>query len=188
MEPEMCSECLAQRPAYNALRSWGVYGGALRKAVIRLKYGRDMGMGESLSKHLIELYNDVGWEIDLVIPVPLSRARFKKRGYNQAGLLALPLAYALGKPYQSTALERVRDTASQVQLDAHERRKNVENAFRAQSKWVNGKSILVIDDVTTTGSTIGACARALSEAGASAVFGMTLARSILQADADDQPT
>ena len=185
---DICLDCLAQRPAYTALRSWGVYGGPLRKAILRLKYGRDIGMGEVLSKHLIELYNGLQWSIDLVVPVPLGIARWKQRGYNQAGLLALPLAYAMGIPYQSAALRRTRETSSQVRLGAQERHKNVKDAFRASPRLVSGKRILVIDDVTTTGSTITACAQALTMAGASAVFGMTLARAILQADVDDQPT
>lgn len=147
-----------------------------------------MGMGEALSKHLIELYNDLKWDIDMIVPVPLSKAHYKKRGYNQAGLLARPLAYAVEKPYRPGALERTRDTLSQVHLGAHERRKNVSNAFGAKAEIVKGKNILVIDDVTTTGSTISACAKALKSAGASTVFGMTLARSVLQADVDDQPT
>ncbi len=183
-----CPDCTAQRPAFTALRSWGVYGGPLRRAIHRLKYGRDLGLGEALSKHLIELYNLLQWNIDCVTPVPLSRRRQQERGYNQAGLLALPLARAVGAPYRPAALQRTRETRSQVRLGAQERRANVQGAFRAEPALVSGKHVLVIDDVTTTGSTIHACAQALTLAGASAVFGMTLARSVLQADADDQPS
>lgn len=184
----ICPECIAQRPAYTALRSWGIYGGPLRNAILRLKYGRDMGIAEALSKHIIELYNGFQWNINLVVPVPLSTTRRKKRGYNQAGLLAMPLAQAIGRTYRPAALKRIRETQSQVHLGAQERRRNVQNAFQAIPAIVSGMNVLIIDDVTTTGSTIDACAHALTRAGASAVFGITLARAVLQADVDDQPT
>lgn len=170
------------------LRSFGEYGGSLRNGILRLKFRRDIGLAEALSKHLISLYNELNLEIDLVVPVPLNKKRQRKRGYNQASVLALPLAYAICKPYETHALERTRDTLSQVRLGASERKKNVQDAFHAHSKWIDGKKILVVDDVTTTGSTINACAQALLRAGASAVFGLTLARAVLQADVDDQPT
>lgn len=169
------------------LRSYGEYGGSLRNAILRLKFRRDIGLAEALSKHLISLYNELNMDIDLIVPVPLNKTRQRKRGYNQAGLLALPLAYAICKPYKSQAIERIRDTHSQVRLGASERKKNVQDAFHAHSRWIDGKKVLVVDDVTTTGSTMSACAKALSQAGASAVYGLTLARAVLQADVDDQP-
>ena len=184
---QVCGSCRAEAPTYQALRSWGWHRGPLRNAVLRLKYKDDIGLGEALSKHLIDLYNDLKWEVDLVAAVPLSRSRLKERGYNQAGLLARPLAYAIQKPYSPGILSRKRETRSQVGLDAHQRHANVKDAFEAVDKLVKGKVILIIDDVTTTGSTISACAQALNLVGASAVFGMTLTRAVLQADADDQP-
>ncbi len=183
----LCADCAAQRPDYRALRSWGQYHGPLRQAILRLKFGRDMGLGEALSKHLIELYNNLKWDVDLVVPVPLSPARIQQRGYNQSALLARPLAYAIQKPFAPRVLIRTRDTRTQSRLSAQERRKNVQDAFKAIPESVSGKVILVIDDVTTTGSTIGACSKALSAAGASVVYAITLARSVLQVDADDQP-
>ncbi len=183
----LCRDCATTPPLYQALRSFGVFTGPLREAMHRLKYKRDIGIGEALSKHLIELYNDLKWDINLVVPVPLSAERARERGYNQSGLLGRPLAYALDQPYLPTALTRSRNTRTQVGLSAQERRKNVEDAFVANPDQVKRKVVLVIDDVTTTGSTISACAQALHQAGASAVFGLTLARAVLQADADDQP-
>jgi len=118
----LCPDCQSQLPAFQALRSWGRYAGALRKAILRLKYGRDMGLAEALSKHLIELYNDLEWNIELVVPVPLSAARMQQRGYNQAGLLARPLALAIQKPFSPHLLRRVRETQSQTRLSAQERR------------------------------------------------------------------
>ncbi len=186
--PALCPRCEAQPPEYQALRSFAEFGGPIREALHRLKYQRDIGIGEALSKHLIELYNQLKWGIDMVIPVPLSAKRARERGYNQSGLLARPLAYAVQKPYQPNALKRSRDTQSQVGLGADERQRNVEGAFTANAALVNGKVVLVIDDVMTTGSTINACTQALRRVGASAVYGLTLARAVFLTDTDDQPT
>jgi ComF family protein len=109
----------------------------------------------------------------------LSSKRLQQRGYNQASLLARPVALALPAPYRPGLLMRNRDTLSQVDLSAQERRKNVAGAFSQVGTKPRGASILVIDDVTTTGSTLNACAHALLDAGASAVYGLTLARAVL---------
>lgn len=184
---QLCLACQINPPAYESLRSFAFFKGPIREALHHLKYKRDIGLGEALSKHLIELYNQVKWDIDMVTSVPLSAQRMKERGYNQASMLGRPLAYAIGKPHLAV-LGKNRDTRSQVGLSAVERKENVSGAFTAYSGQVKGKIVLVIDDVTTTGSTINACAQALRQAGASAVYGLTLARAMLQADADDQPT
>jgi ComF family protein len=183
----LCPACQDHPPAYRALRSWGAYSGTLRNAIHRLKYKGDIGLAEPLSKHLIAYYNQLNWNVDFVIPVPLGLARARQRGYNQSSLLARPLAHALQIPYKPACLQRNRETRSQVGLSAHQRRENVYGAFRANHEQVSGRIILLVDDVTTTGSTINACAQALSLAGASAVYGLTLARSVLQADADGLP-
>jgi ComF family protein len=111
----------------------------------------------------------------------------KERGYNQASLLARPFAYAIQKPFRPNIIVKSRETRTQVGLSAMERKQNVEGAFSCRSTLVKSKAILIIDDVTTTGSTISACAQAFHKAGASAVYGLTLTRAVLQADADDLP-
>jgi competence protein ComFC len=183
----VCPACHAHPPAYSALRSAALFQGSLRNAIHRLKYEKDIGLGEALSKHLIELYNVNEWKVDVVVPVPLSHRRRHERGYNQSSLLGRPLAYAIRKPFRTDMLLKSRDTHTQVGLSALERKLNVDGAFSTRPNLVQGKSILVIDDVTTTGSTISACAMALHQAGASAVYGLTLSRAVLQADADDRP-
>ena len=130
-----------------------------------------------MSKHLINYYLQENWKVDIVVPIPLSLSRQSERGYNQAGLLAWPLALALGIYYQPKAISRIRETRPQVGLKAHERAENVKGAFSANEKLVEGKTILIIDDVTTTGATLSASAQAAIEAGAERVFGLTLARS-----------
>lgn len=184
---KLCPACRQSPPGYDRLRSFAAFTGPLREALHRLKYRRDIGLAEALSKHLIELYNLENWTVNLVVPVPLGRQRMRQRGYNQSVLLGMPLAYAIQVPFSSTVLFKNRETRTQVGLSANQRAENVAGAFTCKPNRVRGKSVLVVDDVTTTGSTISACAQALREAGASAVYGLTLARAVLQADADDQP-
>jgi ComF family protein len=120
------------------------------------------------------------WNVDVIAPVPLGLARLAQRGYNQSALVAKPLALALGVRYYPLALRRSRETHSQVGLSAVQRKENVKGAFEAKFNLVTGRSILVVDDVTTSGATLDACAAALFEAGARQVYGLTLARAVLR--------
>jgi ComF family protein len=169
------------------MRAYGKFDGALREALHRLKYQHDIALGESLSKHLIELYNQCKWEVDMIIPVPLSPQRRKERGYNQSGLLARPLAYAEGIPYRPSALRRTLEIRSQVGLTLSERRANVHGAFSADPAAVRGKRVLVVDDVSTTGSTADACAQALRAAGSADIYVITLARAMIKTHTEIQP-
>lgn len=184
---EECSNCLAHPPSYQALRSWGMHQGPLRLAIHSLKYQRNIGLAEALSIHLIDLLDHLKWTVDLIVPVPLAAQRRLERGYNQASLLAFPLALARRLPYSNRALHRVRETRSQVGLTSEERHSNVKDAFIAVGAIVKGKSVLVIDDVATTGATQEACARALLSAGASTVYGITLARAGFHTESAGEP-
>lgn len=172
-----CQRCITAPPYFAQLRSWAFFNGVIRKAILRLKYQRDLGLGEVLSQYLVRAYLLQEWHIDAVIPVPLSLDRQAMRGYNQASVLAKPFALSLGLEFRPQALARVRETRSQVGLSAQERQNNVQEAFLANPELVNSKKILVIDDVTTTGSTLNACAAALKDAGAAIVYCLTLARA-----------
>lgn len=174
---EICDRCKTDPPAFIALRSWAIYCGSIRRAIHQLKYRRDIALGEVLAKGLIDILDSTMWDIDIVAPIPLGKKRHKERGYNQAALLAFPLAIAKGLPYKNNALQRVQETTSQVHLSREERARNVKNAFRADSKIVAGHNIIIVDDVTTTGATMQACALALIDAGANCVYGLTLARA-----------
>ena len=114
----------------------------------------------------------------MVIPVPLSQKRLHERGYNQSFLLALPFSMMINKPINKQSLRRFKETRSQVGLDRHERFNNVSEAFLADSTVVRGKNIILIDDVSTTGSTLEACASALKIAGARDIVALTLARAV----------
>lgn len=172
-----CSHCKAFPPRYTALRSWAVFAGPLRNALHRLKYQGDVSLGDALARPLIDFLVEMEWVVDVITPVPLGVARQEERGYNQAALLARPLALGCKLDYQPLALSRVRDTPSQVGLSLYQRWENVAGAFIANSNIVSGKDVLVMDDITTSGATMQACAEALSTAGARRVFGLTLARA-----------
>jgi ComF family protein len=110
------------------------------------------------------------------VPEPLHPRRLAERGYNQAALLSRPIARALGRRHSARALVRVRDTPMQSALNAPERRTNLVGAFSVRdSRVITGKSVLLVDDVRTTGSTLAACATALHEVGAACVFPLVLA-------------
>ncbi|PKO10695.1 MAG: hypothetical protein CVU40_03325 [Chloroflexi bacterium HGW-Chloroflexi-2] len=171
-------ECNDHLKSLKMIRSFSFYQPPLSLAIQKLKYHRDIGIAEVLAIYLVELYNKNKMDIDMVIPVPLSKKRLHDRGYNQSFLLALPFSMMINKPIKKQSLRRFKDTSSQVGLDRHERLINVSEAFIADSDEVNGKNILLIDDVSTTGSTLEACAKALKNAGAKDIVGLTLARAV----------
>jgi len=173
----LCARCREFSSQITAIRSWAVFEGPIRQAIHRIKYHQDLALASVFANSLGKFFRDqLNWQIDIIVPVPLSRARKKQRGYNQAALLAKPLAWELESPYQNKALKRVVDTRSQIGLSLIERRVNVADVFRASPIAAN-KSILIIDDVATSGSTLEACADALNQAGAKVVYGLTLART-----------
>jgi competence protein ComFC len=173
----ICSACQQSNPGCVDIRSWAIFQGPLREALHHLKYQGDVGLSDTFATKLVELLVELKWKVDMVAAVPLSRQRFKQRGYNQAGLLGWPLAKALCIPYASQAVERIRNTGTQVGLSIRERQVNVSGAFSARPRMVKGKNVLIIDDVLTTGATMQACARAFLDAGASSVYGITLAKA-----------
>lgn len=174
----LCMKCQSAPPVFRALRSWAPFHGPVRNAIHRLKYRRDVALGERLSQLLAQLFVGLSWPVDLILPVPLSDRRHRERGYNQAACLAYPLALSTGIAYRAGGLFRTRETQTQVGLSASDRKSNVLDAFRATPRVVKGKNVLVVDDVATTGSTINACAQALLAAGAVSVYGITLARAV----------
>lgn len=175
---QLCAACRNQRPAYTALRSWAAFIGPLREALHRLKYKKDIALGEILSRDLIHWYQSLGWNAELVVPVPLSKSKMIQRGYNQVAYLARPFAMGLGLAYQPRGMARLRETRSQVGLNREERQDNVSGAFMAKPDLVRGKVILLMDDTATTGATLDECARVLMEAGAREVYAVTAARAV----------
>lgn len=174
----LCSRCKKSPPPYSALISWATFSGPVRQVLLRLKYHHDLGLGEVLSRSLIYYLQGLEWEIDMIVSIPLGVARLKRRGYNQADLIARPLASGSGYLYNKTAVIRERETLSQVGLTVSQRKSNMDGAFRADPLRVANRSILIVDDVSTSGATIEACTAAVLQAGARKVYGLTLAKTV----------
>jgi ComF family protein len=154
-----------------------VFSGPLRGAVHRLKYGRMPRMARPLGQLLASQLAGTGTIADALVPVPLHRNRLRERGYNQAEELARVLSRSWQLPIITTNMVRERTTSQQASLKASERAANVQGAFRWIGTGTAPKRILLIDDVLTTGATMGACAAALRMAGSEWVCGVALARS-----------
>ena len=174
----LCSSCIKKSPFFTCARSLFIYDDRIASLVHKLKYlcntsGLDtFAKLKNNSAALQKLY-----DFDYIFPVPLHDKRLKKRGYNQAQLLARTFFRLEKDKIKNDVLIRTRDTPPQTGLNGAERRKNLRNAFSIRNeKKISGKSILLVDDVYTTGSTVNECARVLVKAGASRVDVLTLAR------------
>jgi ComF family protein len=159
------------------VRSVAIHDGALRQAIHHLKYRRRRELADALGQLLATYWQQAGLRADLVIPVPLHASRQKERGYNQAALLAHGLTAHVPLTLNETDLIRTRNTAPQIELKAQERKRNVRDAFVWKGGRLDSVRVLLIDDVCTTGSTLGACAPVLRQAGAESVWALTLARA-----------
>lgn len=175
-ERGLCSRCAAGVPWE---RAWAPFEheGSIAKAIHRFKYedrsdlSRPLGLLlAALSKH--ELTSMPG----VLVPLPLHEARFRERKFDQAGLLAAVVGQRVGREVQAGWLSRTRDTRRQVGLSEAEREANVRGAFSATAA-VRGHDVVLVDDVLTSGATAREAVRALSTAGASRVFVLTLARA-----------
>jgi predicted amidophosphoribosyltransferase len=107
----MCEACRADRPHFRVLRAWAVFDDPIRSALHRLKYRRDMSMGDLLAAQMLAFVEELCWPIDLIVPIPLGRQRLKERGHNQVGMVAWPLALALDVQYAPGVLTRRRENA-----------------------------------------------------------------------------
>jgi len=173
-----CYHCKELPFAFQRARSPFVYHGNVRDAIRALKYQNAQYVAQALAHYMANCYLAEGFDCDLMIPVPLHPKREQERGYNQAELLALPLAQMLGLPLVTDVLFRKHETPSQTQLNRKEREGNLKSAFRANKKSkILGKTVLLIDDVFTTGATMDACSDVLVKAGAKRVFCLTVAHS-----------
>jgi len=177
----VCLLCREKKYAFERARSFGLYQDKLVRAILLLKFERMEPLGEWFAGRLAEVVqrDSEGWAADLVVPVPLHRDREKERGYNQADLLAKPLARILKLPHKAVLLVRTKPRPDKQILSLEERWESVRGAFATRpGSQVDKQRVLLVDDVMTTGATLDACARALLEAGAKSVSGLTVARAV----------
>lgn len=174
-----CGACLQHPPPFERARAVGLYRGVLQHVIHAMKYQRIYALLRPLADLLQSQFHDHWGDAlpDLLVPMPLHRRRLRQREFDQACVLALELSRRLGIPLGADALVRHRYTRSQVGLSAAARRRNVRGAFRlCRAQRCQGKRILLIDDVLTTGATAWECAHLLARAGAARVDIYTLAR------------
>lgn len=180
-KPGICEVCLADRPRFHSLRAWGTFEKPLQPALHKLKYRRDFSMGDAIATAMLPFVKSLSWQVDLLVPIPLGRQRMRDRGYNQVAMIAQPLAMGLGWQYSEKTLVRHKETRTQVGLSRDARRQNMRDVFLA-GPGVKDQTVVVMDDVSTTGSTLSAAAEALYAAGAKTVYALTVARALSHHD------
>ncbi|WP_293809399.1 ComF family protein [uncultured Bosea sp.] len=172
---------IADPPVFARARAVCRFDGTARELVHRLKYGDRVELSLTLGRMMTQAGRELTADADLVLPVPLHRTRLWRRRFNQAAALAQLIARETGLPFAATALTRIRRTRQQIGLTRPQRAENLQGAFHvpvAMRQLIEGRRILLVDDVLTTGATVNAASRALLRAGASAVDVLTFARVV----------
>jgi ComF family protein len=149
----------------------------IRPAIHFLKYRNHKAIAQILGQLLVDTCQKYEIEADMIVPVPLHPTRLRERGYNQSELLVKEVGALLNLSVDTYGLQRIRHTRSQMKLGATERHENVVDAFAWRGQPLLGHTVLLIDDVCTTGSTLDACACALKQHGVTSVWGVTLAKA-----------
>lgn len=177
-QDQVSAAAAADPPDYDRARAVAVFAGPMQKLIHGFKYSDQHDARRLFGRWLVLAGAELIGAADVLLPVPLNRRRLIERRYNQAAILANEVARLSGKPVVPLALERTRATASQVGLTEAERHRNVAGAFKVPVRRraeIEGRRVLLIDDVITTGATLDAAARALKSAGAASVDALALA-------------
>jgi ComF family protein len=183
----LSAAALAAPPVYDRARAVAHYSGLMRRLIHDLKFHDRDDLTVLLGGWLTETGKDLLAEADLIVPVPLSRSRLLRRRFNQAARLGADVSARTGITMDPLSLVRVRATASQVGLSRTQREENVRGAFavrEARRHRIDGRRIVLLDDVITTGATVAAATRALRRAGAERVDVLALAMATGEGQAD----
>jgi competence protein ComFC len=178
-DSRLCSSCVNWATDIDAIRSPFRFEGVIRTAVHEFKYRNLRAIAGQLADFLGDYLVANPVPYDVIVPVPLHRKRLKERGYNQAALLSAEVSTLTGMPVNDTSLIRCIYNVQQAKTgNVEERRQNVIGIFSCLDEDLLGKKVLLIDDVTTSGATLNACASVLKKTGVMSVWGLTLAREI----------
>jgi ComF family protein len=173
---EICDRCIDDRMEIDGIRAPFAFEDLVRQAIHKLKYQNLRALAKTFAVFLNYCYKSYTLPADVLVPVPLHPKRLRERGYNQSGLLAWELGKLCGLPVVDDCLVRHIHTPPQAQSSGiSERRHNIRNAFKCLDRRLQGKRVLLIDDVSTSGSTLNTCAGELKSAGAASVWGLTAA-------------
>ena len=175
----LCPSCVGWQAEIDGIRSPFRFNRVIRQAILQLKYKNLRALTQPLAKLLQDYLVTNPMPGEVLVPVPLHQKRLKERGYNQSRLLAQELAKLINLPVVDDCLIRQRHAPPQARTSTvDERRSNVANAFSCRDHRLRDKQVLLIDDVSTSGATLDACAAALKASGATSVWGLALAREI----------
>lgn len=180
-ENHICASCLKQRPPFTCHRSCGLYRGEIKDVLLLFKYRGYKILGKPLASFIYQTWGQdesLWWGVDLIMPVPLHPLREKERGFNQAGVMARELAALKGVKFASDGLIKRIHTPPQTTLSGMDRCHNISGAFALKNKTVvEDKTVLILDDVYTTGATITECSTMLRKGGAKEVRALTVAQA-----------
>jgi ComF family protein len=178
-ENSLCPSCASWQATIDGIRAPFRFEGLVRTAIHQLKYRNLRALSETLAGFLGDYLATSPLPVAVLVPVPIHDQRLRERGYNQSSLLAQELAKLTGLPLVADCLIRQRPASPQARTGTVvERRSNVAGAFTCRNQRLKNESVLLIDDVATSGATLDACAVALKDAGVNSVWGLTLAREI----------
>lgn len=175
-EQEYCYDCQKHTHLYEQGRSLWIHKMPVSLSIYQFKYKNRRIYGEFYAKEMARNYGDLirAWGVDVIVPIPLHRKKERSRGYNQAAIIAKQLGEIMGIPVDCKLLVRNRYTRPQKELNDKERKKNLNQAFSVTKRLGNDMSILLIDDIYTTGSTMDAAAEELKKNGVQKVWFLTI--------------
>lgn len=175
-EGEFCLDCMDKPRSFDVARAVCVYDNLAQMLIHSFKFGDKVYLARTMARLMALKYINLGWDCDVVVAVPLSKKRMRTRGYNQSALLADIIGEIINKPVDNNILSKVKDTHDQVGLNFQDRQDNLNGSIVVKDKSkVAGKSVLLIDDVMTTGATANVCAEVLHSAKAGQVCVLTFA-------------
>lgn len=182
-EGDYCIDCKLLERSFEKVVSVFWYSDRIVSKVHQFKYENAKYLAQPFANIMFEKWQNQGVGVDYIISVPICNSRLKSRGYNQAELLANEFSKLSKTPILKDYLKRVKETQTQVELDKSERAKNLQDAFQMVKRaGIRNKTILLIDDVCTTGATANECAKKILSAGAKKVYVLTFARTLLKKD------
>lgn len=175
-EESLCFDCKHHKRYFETGKSLWVHKGKVRWSVYQFKYHNRRVYADFYANELCRLYGEDirNWQIDVIMPVPLYKKRRRKRGYNQAEILAKKLGERLNIPVDTDTVVRKKNTKPQKILNPHERKTNLEHAFEITNVKNGIRHVLIVDDIYTTGNTVNSMSKILTEYGVQKVFFLTI--------------